>query len=110
MNDSALSLLGICRKAGRLSLGHDACKQSLNGGTAQLCVICSDASERLEEEITFLAQKAGATLYGVDYTQLDIRQATGFKASVFTVDDAGFAKSLINKLTDNKHGEERVYG
>ena len=110
MNDSALSLLGLCRKAGRLSLGHDACKQSLNGGTAQLCVICSDASKRLEEEITFLAQKAGVTLYGVDYTQLDIRQATGFKASVFTVDDAGFAKSLINKLTDNKHGEERVYG
>lgn len=110
MNDSFLSLLGLCRKAGKLSLGHDACKQSLKNGGAQLCVICADASERLDGEISFLAQDAGVTLYGVDYNQLDIRQATGFKASVFTVDDEGFAKSLINKLNDNKHGEERVYG
>lgn len=110
MNDSVLSLLGLCRKAGKLSMGHDACKQSLNTGRAELCVICSDASERLNGEIMFLADKANVTVYGVDYTQLQIKQATGFKASVFTVDDAGFAKSIINKLNDNKHGEERVYG
>ena len=49
MNDSALSLLGLCRKAGKLSLGHDACKASLNAGAASLCVICTDASERLKD-------------------------------------------------------------
>lgn len=110
MNDSALNLLGLCRKAGKLSMGHDACKLSLNSGVAQLCIICSDASERLDGEITFLAQKAKIQLYSVKYTMLDIAQATGFKASVFTVDDAGFAKTLKNKLNDNKSGEERVYG
>ena len=110
MSDSFLSLLGLCRKAGKLSLGHDACKQSLKSGGAQLCVICSDASDRLDGEISFIAEENGITLYGVDYNQLDIRQATGFKASVFTVDDAGFAEALIKKLNDNKHGEERVYG
>ena len=98
MNDSVLSLLGLCRKAGKMSMGHDACKQSLKQGNAVLCIICSDASARLEEEISYLASEAEVKVYGVDYTQLDIRQATGFKASVFTVDDAGFAKSLINKF------------
>ena len=110
MNDSSLSLLGLCRKAGKISMGHDACKLALNSGKAQLCVICSDASERLDGEISFLAEKAGVRLYSVSYTQLDIRQATGFKASVFTIDDAGFADSFINKLNENKNGEERVYG
>lgn len=110
MTDSALSLLGLCRKAGRMSMGHDACKQTLRAGTAQMCVICSDASERLDGEISALAEKSDVPLYSVKYTMFDISQATGFKASVFTVDDAGFAKSLIKKLNDNKSGEERVYG
>lgn len=110
MNDSALSLLGLCRKAGKMSMGHDACKLSLKSGSAELCVICSDASTRLREEISFLAENASVPVASVTYTMLDIRQATGFKASVFTIDDAGFAKSLIKKLNDNKSGEERVYG
>ncbi len=107
MNDSALSLLGLCRKAGKLSLGHDACKASLNAGSAKLCVICADASERLKDEISSLAEKAEVKVFDVKYTMLDIKNAISFKAAVFTVDDEGFAKSLINKINDNKSGKER---
>lgn len=107
MNDSALSLLGLCRKAGRLSLGHDACKLSLNNKKAALCIICSDASERLSEEIYGIAKSKDVKTYDVKYTMLDIKQALSFKAAVFTVDDEGFAKSLIAKLNENQTGEER---
>ena len=107
MNDSALSLLGLCRKAGKLSLGHDACKAALNAGGASLCVICSDASKRLNEEISALAENAGVKIFDVSYSMLDIKNATNFKAAVFTVDDEGFAKTLIKKFNDNKSGKER---
>ena len=107
MNDSALSLLGLCRKAGKLSLGHDACKASLNAGNASLCVICSDASQRLNEEITSLANNAGVKIFDVSYTMIDIKSAISFKAAVFTVDDEGFAKTLIKKFNDNESGKER---
>lgn len=107
MNDSALSLLGLCRKAGKLSLGHDACKASLNAGTASLCVICSDASERLKDEFSSLSKKAEVKIFDVAYSMLDIKNATSFKAAVFTVDDEGFARTLINKFNDNKSGKER---
>lgn len=107
MNDSALSLLGLCRKAGKLSLGHDACKAALNAGTASLCVICADASERLKKEISSLAEKAEVKIFDVSYSMMDIKNATSFKAAVFTVDDEGFAKTLINKFNDNKSGKER---
>ncbi len=107
MNDSALSLLGLCKKAGKLSLGHDACKASLNARKASLCVICSDASERLNEEITALAEKAEVRIVDVSYTMLDIKNAVSFKAAVFTVDDDGFAKTLIKKFNDNESGKER---
>lgn len=107
MNDSALSLLGLCRKAGKLSLGHDACKAALNAGTANLCVICSDASERLKDEISSLSEKAGVKICDVSYSMLDIKNATSFKAAVFTVDDEGFARTLIKKFNDNNTGKER---
>ena len=107
MNDSALSLLGLCRRAGKLRLGHDACKASLNAGTASLCVICSDASQRLNEEISALAKSAGVRAFDVSYTMLDIKNAVSFKAAVFTVDDEGFAKTLFNKFNDNKSGKEQ---
>ena len=107
MNDSALSLLGLCRKAGKLSLGHDACKASLNAGSASLCIICSDASQRLNDEISSLAKNAGVKIFDVSYSMLDIKAATNFKAAVFTVDDEGFSKTLIKKFNDNKSGKER---
>lgn len=107
MNDSALSLLGLCRKAGKLSLGHDACKAALNAGSASLCVICSDASQRLNDEITALAENAGVRIFDVSYSMMDIKNATAFKAAVFTVDDEGFSKTLIRKFNDNKSGKER---
>ena len=107
MNDSALSLLGLCRKAGKLSLGHDACKLALNSGNASLCIICNDASQRLNDEITSLAEKAEVKIFDVAYSMMDIKKATGFKAAVFTVDDEGFAKTLIKKFNENESGKER---
>ncbi len=107
MNDSALNLLGLCRRAGRLSLGHDASKQALNSGKAKLCIICSDSSERLSDEISGIAESHNVPVYDVKYTMFDIKQALSFKAAVFTVDDEGFAKSLIAKLKENQSGEER---
>lgn len=107
MIDSALSLLGLCRRAGKLSLGHDACKLALNSGKAVMCVICSDASERLNDEISGIAKAKGIGIYDVKYSMTDIKQALSFKAAVFTVDDEGFAKLLVAKLNENQSGEER---
>lgn len=107
MVDSALSLLGLCRRAGKLSLGHDACKLALNSGNAVMCVICSDASERLNDEISGIAKAKGVGIYDVKYSMTDIKQALSFKAAVFTVDDEGFAKLLVAKLNENQSGEER---
>ncbi len=109
MNDSFLNLLGLCRKAGKLSLGHDACKESIKSSAAQLMFICSDASERLAEEMEALAKENGIKTYSVKYSMLDIKQALSFKAAVIAVNDSGFSKSLINKLNENKSGEERIY-
>ena len=44
----AMGFLGICRKAGKLLCGHDVVKESIISSGAQLIMLSSDASERLE--------------------------------------------------------------
>ena len=93
MNDRVLSLLGLCRRAGKLSCGHDAAIASIVKNSAKLCILCSDASPRLVSEIEHAASYEGKaiTVLKTDYTLYDIASAVGTKAKVFTVDDEGFA-------------------
>ena len=45
MNDRALGLLGIARRASALSLGHDAALSSVKEGRASVCILASDSSD-----------------------------------------------------------------
>ena len=54
-NEKILSLLGLARRAGRVSLGHDAAIGSVVKNKAKLCVLSSDASERLKNEFLHAA-------------------------------------------------------
>lgn len=91
-----LSLLGMCRRAGKLGWGHDACMDSVMHGRAQICLLTTDASERLKREFRRAAAYDGRTLDVIDlpYTMQDIKDATGVRAGVLTTEDEGFAKRL----------------
>lgn len=90
-----LSLLGMCRRAGRLGWGHDACMDSVMHGRAKLCLLASDASERLKREFRRAADCAGtADVIELSYTMQQIKDATGFRAGVLTTEDEGFAARL----------------
>ena len=98
MDDKALGLLGIARRAGRLSLGHDAAKGAVLAGRARLCLISADASDRLEREFFRMTQR-------VRYTMEQFHRAIGAKAGVLTVDDDGFAEKLLTG-EDNAYDDE----
>jgi len=108
MSDRVLSMFGLCRKAGKISLGHDASIASIKKGHAKLCLLCKDISERAACEL----QRACVNLNGgrtelirTSFTMDEIHTATGFKAGVLTIDDEGFAKK-ISQLLRNTTGEE----
>ena len=102
MNDRFLSLIGLCRRAGKISIGHDACMASIISGRAKLCLICSDASERLKREFERAAAYDGRSLnlIHIDYTMSDIEKIIGFRAGVFTVEEEGFSKKFIELVSD----------
>ncbi|MDY6016243.1 MAG: ribosomal L7Ae/L30e/S12e/Gadd45 family protein [Oscillospiraceae bacterium] len=105
-NPKLLSLLGMCRRAGRLSCGHDAAIGSVRSKSAKLCLLSSDSSQRLRKEI-----EREASFEGRDIpvklmlsTMEEIGKATGLKSAVVSVNDEGFAKTMLG-LLNNTPGE-----
>lgn len=97
MDNRFLSMLGICKKAGKISGGHDAAFESISKGKAAACFLCADASQRLREEFKRTTAYEGRNIpcIEIDSTMNDIWYAAKIRAAVFTVDDAGFAKKLM---------------
>ncbi|MCM1364009.1 MAG: ribosomal L7Ae/L30e/S12e/Gadd45 family protein [Faecalibacterium sp.] len=96
MNDRTLSLLGIARRAGKLSLGHDAAIEAIVKNKAKLCIVCSDGSQRLKNEMSHACEydKKNIMFVEAEFTIQQISNAVGSKAAVLTVNDEGFAKAI----------------
>ena len=103
-NKKYLSLLGLARRAGKLSMGHDMSYEAVRKRKAKLIVFSSDISIRLIGE--FERAKGDIPSLKICETIDEIHKALGYKAGVLTVNDENFAdriKELINQ-------EENVYG
>ena len=108
MNDKFLSLLGMARRSGKMSLGHDAAINAIVKNKAKLCVLSCDGSERLKREMhhacTF--QDKNIPLLITDYTLTELSAAIGSKAAVLTVDDEGFGKALTERYNEINKGRK----
>ncbi len=95
-----LGFLGICRKAGKLSCGHDAVKETIIKSTAQLVFLASDASERIFREMSHACSYEGKNIpiIRTEYTMADFAAGIGKKSGVFSVTDSGFATKLLQKF------------
>lgn len=95
-----LSLLGMCRKASKLSCGHDGAIGALRSKSAKLCILSSDSSPRLREEIERETEysKRKIPIIQIQSDMYEIGKATGLKSAVLTVNDEGFAKTMLSLL------------
>ncbi len=105
MNDlKALNLLGLARRAGKISLGHDASEAQIKAGGAYACIVSGDASERLKNEMESLCSANKTKLIRTEYTMNELGMCLGSKmTAVLTVNDRGFAErfnELIGRNTD----------
>lgn len=95
MDNSLLRLLGIARRAGRLSLGADAVRQSVQRKQAKLVLFAPDFSAHTAQSIAGAAEEAGIQTAGVRGSMDEIEAAVGKRAGVIAVNDEGFAKKLL---------------
>ena len=107
-NDKVISMLGLARRAGELSMGHDMAEQAIVKKKARLLLFCSDVSPRLINELEKTVQKHNArvTVVKTAYTMDDIHYSIGYRAGVMTVNNENISNRIIQLLSQ----EESVNG
>lgn len=93
-------MLGMSRRAGRLSMGHDMAEKSIKSHKARLVLFCCDASPRLVDEFKKTLENARLDIPVIvtEFTMSEIHFSIGYKAGVMTLDDDNFAKRIIELL------------
>lgn len=111
-NKKYLSMLGMARRAGKLSMGHDMAEKSIKSKKAKLIVFASDISPRLKNEFSLLSDRFCPNLIALNLGESisQLHSALGYKAGVITVDDENFAKRIIELINIEQKQEENVYG
>ena len=94
--DKALNLIGLMRKANRISLTEEKCREDIKAGRSALVIIASDCSDAVKEKISGLAAKYDVKYLISNYTKLDLASAAGSGlCSVASVNDRGFSEAFL---------------
>lgn len=97
-NNKVFGLLGMSRRAGRLSAGFDAVCADVMAGKAAIILLASDTSQKTCKQIRFIVAKHAPTL-PLCFLEADkqaLAHALGFEKpiGVCCINDTGFADAL----------------
>ena len=100
--ERAISLLTVCRKAGKLLLGFDAVCDGVRAGTVSCILLAGDCAPRTEKEIRYHCPETPLRRLemNMDVLQMYFRKRT----AVFGVCGEGFAKKLLTLLPETVSG------
>ncbi len=104
MTDRLMSLLGLCRRAGKIVLGNDPVIDSINLKKAKLVIVAQDASQHTAKGVLSASHRNNVKAHVVEYTKDDISLAVGKYTAVLSIIDEGFAKkadTLICSLKED---------
>lgn len=93
----ALQLLSLCKRAGKLVLGFDAVKESLQKGQARWLVQSSDLSEHTQKEVHYLSEQFHVPLLVIPDTLDELWRQLGKRAGVFSVTDQALGEKLAKE-------------
>lgn len=99
MKDKLLSLLGICRKAGKLEHGFEAASEAVRNKTASLILTSCDLSPKSKKEIEFISEKGNVEVVSAPVTMSEIEWKTGRRAGVLAISDTGLAEAVKKELS-----------
>lgn len=98
MNEPILSLLGMARRAGKLSLGFEAVSQAVQRGKAKAVFLASDLSPRTERELQRICAPKNIPVKRLPFSIQAITAAVGTSSGTAAVLDNGFASRAMELL------------
>jgi ribosomal protein L30E len=90
-NEKLLSFLGLAKRANALSFGHNACIRAVRSKQAKLCLVSSDASQRLFEEFDFFKELKCLRL---PLSMEELSHSLKSRAGVMVINDENLAKAI----------------
>lgn len=96
--DKVLGMLGLAKRAGKLSTGEFLCDKSIKNGQSRLIIIASDISENGRKAVC-----DACNYYGVQYIEYGTAEELGHctgggKRTVASVNDDNFRNAILSKI------------
>lgn len=108
MEDKALGLLGLMRRARAVESGTDSACDAVKEGKAKLVLLSADISDTARRKAENAANGRRVPLQPVHYTRAELASAFGLAdCSMAAVTDIGFANALAKILAAQ---DEERYG
>lgn len=106
MKDKLLGTLGICRRAGKLVMGHDAVADAARDGALALILLSRDLSARSGRDMTFIASKHSIECLTAPIHMEEIMRRIGKRSGILGVADRGLADTIKTYLNRRTNEEE----
>lgn len=99
MEDKALGLLGLMRRAGAIAIGLDNTADAVRAGKARLLLLSTDAAESARRKAEYLTNGRSAQTVVLPYTREELAACLGVSGcAAAAVTDLGFANALMREL------------
>jgi ribosomal protein L7Ae-like RNA K-turn-binding protein len=104
--EKLLSMLGLCRKAGKLTLGFDSTAEAIRGGQARLILLTRDISQRSGEKIAAAAEHKKMIAEKTPLTMEDIAGRFGKASGIIGITDKGLADAVLRIVRTHEEDTE----
>lgn len=97
-NNNLYGLIGLARRAGKVSFGTESSEETIKKGKAKLVIVAKDSSNRTIENFKMLCnmQNVPIRILGtIEDLSLSIGQ---MNKAIITIKDENFAKELIKRI------------
>ncbi|MDD2955133.1 MAG: ribosomal L7Ae/L30e/S12e/Gadd45 family protein [Oscillospiraceae bacterium] len=100
-----LSLLSLTKRAGKLGLGFDPVKESVQKREAVLVLLAADLSPKTKKEVRWFCEASGCPAREIPVKMDEIWYAVGKRSGVLAVTDEGLAGSVARQLAEQNKEE-----
>ncbi len=101
MNDALISFLGLAKKAGKLSYGHDRTLELINSKKCELIVFASDYSSKQAEDIKLACKQNNIKMFKLKHSMKDLVSITSNLSGVLALKDKNFCKKTKRLIEQN---------
>ncbi len=99
MSSNLLSLVGLCKKAGKLEVGEEPVGTAARAGQAKLIIVAVDAAENTSRRASHFADAGHVKWIKVPFTKAELGGVLGrTSCAMAAFTDTGFAATLVGKL------------